>query len=162
MSKLFALIFIIIATAGCSSLFSLQTGNNKKEPNSFNAEGKHHGQWIYYYDRGNGIVQSRGKFLNGVPTGRWELYHLDGSVEAKIRYHKNKARERRYHPDGTPDKKGWSKLILDDPEEIRYYWDGRWKMYNDKGKIERVLLFRKGEMVQSVRDKNPDNNPFKD
>jgi antitoxin component YwqK of YwqJK toxin-antitoxin module len=162
MARLFVIIFAIIAATGCSSLFSLQPGNTKKEPNSYNPQGKPHGQWIYYHDRDNNVVQSRGRFKNGIPVGRWTEYNPDGTINAKIRYFKNKAREKRYNPDGTLDKKGWSKLVLENPEEIHYYWDGKWRMYNDKGRTERVVLFRKGEVVRVIRDKNPENNPFKD
>jgi uncharacterized protein YceK len=52
MARLFVLIFAIIATAGCSSLFLLEPGKSKKEPNSYNSQGKPHGQWIYYLRQG--------------------------------------------------------------------------------------------------------------
>lgn len=125
----------------------------KRETNGLDESGKPHGQWVYYFDKQNQIIQSTGRYRNGVPAGRWISYYPDGGKDVVTRYFRNRARERRYYSDGTREKRGWSRLILDDEKEIRYYWDGRWRMYNEEGTLQSVVIYEKGEPVRVIRER---------
>ncbi len=131
--------------------FYSQTPKNKL--NTFNESMQPHGRWIYYLDEESTIINSTGRYKNGKPVGKWVLYHPDGSPFVKSRYFKQKAREKRFYPNGKREKKGWSYLILDDPEAIYYYWEGKWKIYNEKGKLSKIVIYQKGDQVRTIREK---------
>lgn len=133
---------------------SAQSSNSKW--NQYNSEHKAHGRFVYYYDREKEIVHSTGRYKDGVPVGRWITFHENGRRYIITRHYKNRARERRFYEDGKIEKKGWSKLILDDPKGVRYYWDGKWKLYDENGKLFRVLLFRDGRVIEVIRNLNPE------
>jgi len=147
------LLLLMICLLDSPEVFPQNKNQNKKATNGFNESGKPHGQWIYYFDRENQIIQSTGRYKNGAPVGRWILYYPDGRRDVVTRYYRNKARERRYAPWGTIEKKGWSRLILDDEEAVRYYWDGRWRIYNEKGRLQSVVVYQQGEPVRVIREK---------
>ncbi len=44
--------------------------------------GVRHGAWTTWWP--NGALQSSGAFRRGLRTGRWELHHLDGSLEPEL------------------------------------------------------------------------------
>ncbi|MBK7028280.1 MAG: hypothetical protein IPH45_03315 [Bacteroidales bacterium] len=47
---------------------------------------------------------------------------------------------------GHVTQKGGAKRLYT-PSEIRYCWDGEWKFYDEKHKLYRTALYRKGEEV---------------
>lgn len=128
----------------------------KRVPNQYNQNHQAHGRFIYYYDRAEGIVNSTGKYKNGRPVGRWITYHENGKKYIRTWHFKNRAREVRFYPNGKLEKKGWSKLILNDPKNLRYYWDGKWKLYDENGKLFRVLLFSEGRVIDVLRNLDPE------
>lgn len=148
MGKLLICISIMFSLLSCSVI--------KRTPNQYNKFNQAHGRFIYYYDRAEEIVNSTGRYKNGKPIGRWMTYHENGRKYIRTQHFKNRAREVRYYPNGKLEKKGWSKLLLDDPEQIRYYWDGKWKLYDENGKLFRVLLFSEGKVIDVLKNLNPD------
>lgn len=128
----------------------------KRTPNQYNHNKQAHGRFIYYYDRAEGTVNSTGRYKNGTPVGRWMTYHEGGGKYIRTRHFKNRAREVRFYPNGKLEKKGWSRLLLDDPNELRYYWHGKWKLYDENGKLFRVLIFSEGKVIDVVKNLNPD------
>jgi antitoxin component YwqK of YwqJK toxin-antitoxin module len=144
------LIFAVLMCLGIS------VDAQKRTPNQYNQNKQAHGRFIYYYDRAEGIVHSSGRYKNGNPVGRWMTYHENGRKYIRTRYFKNRAREVRFYPNGKLEKKGWSKLLLNDPVQLRYYWDGKWKLYDEDGKLIRVLLFKEGKAIDVIKNLNPD------
>lgn len=144
---------LMVCMLASPGVLSQNKKHNRKAINGINEYGKPHGQWVYYFDRENQVIQSTGRYRNGVPAGRWILYYPDGGKDVVTRYFRNRARERRYYADGTREKRGWSRLVLDDEKEIRYYWDGRWRMYNEEGKLQSVVMYEKGEAVRVIRER---------
>lgn len=51
-----------------------------------------------------------------------------------------------YLESGKLEKKGWAVMIYD-PEEIRYSWNGPWKFYED-GKLAKKSVYKMGEEVE--------------
>jgi antitoxin component YwqK of YwqJK toxin-antitoxin module len=149
MKLLLTIAFCVLASGLVYSQTSVRT---KKNTNGVNASGKPHGRWVYYFDRENQVIQSTGKYRKGVPVGKWVLYYPEGGKDVITRYYGKRAREKRYQPNGTIEKKGWSRLVLDDPEAIRYYWDGRWRLYNEDGNFQGVVLYKNGELVKVIRE----------
>ena len=148
MKILFICICIVFSTLSCSVV--------KRTPNQYNKNHQAHGRFIYYYDRAEGIVHSSGRYNKGIPVGRWMTYHENGNRYIRTWHFKNRAREVRFYPSGKLEKKGWSKLILNDPANIRYYWDGKWKLYDENGKLFRVLLFSEGRVIDVLRNLEPE------
>ncbi|MBE0661456.1 MAG: hypothetical protein IH597_03225 [Bacteroidales bacterium] len=144
------IIFVVLICLGVA------TAAQKRTPNQYNKNHQPHGRFIYYYDRAEGIVHSAGRYKNGKPVGRWITYHENGRKYNRTRHFKNRAREVRFYPSGKLEKKGWSKLLLDDPAQLRYYWDGKWKLYDENGKLFRVLIFSEGKVIDIVKNLNPD------
>ena len=122
-----------------------------KNVNRYNANGKPHGKWVYMM---NDKPQSYGCYKDGVPVGKWIIFNADGSKCVKKRYFQNKIREVWYYKSGRVEAKGWSKLILDDPVEIIYYWDGKWKFFDEKGKLQKISIYVKGEEKKILMQKS--------
>jgi antitoxin component YwqK of YwqJK toxin-antitoxin module len=145
---------LLIYTCFVFSIFSCTIIEHT--PNQYNKNHQPHGRFIYYYDRAAGIVHSTGRYKNGIPVGRWMTYHENGNRYIRTRHFKNRAREVRFYPNGNLEKKGWSKLLLDDPVQLRYYWDGKWKLYDENGKLFRVLIFSEGKVIDVIKNLNPE------
>lgn len=128
--------------------------NKHKNINSYNSNKKPHGRWIYFYNKENNKVQSKGRYRNGNPVGQWIMYYEDGSKYIKKRYFRKKTHEVWYFPNGKIESRGWSKLLLDDPVEINYYWDGKWRFYNENGKLTSILVYSKGIFKDTIKDVN--------
>ena len=135
---------------------SLSAQQGFEKYNRFNAEKKPHGRFVYYYDKGKGIVHSVGRYRDGVPVGKWLTLHETGATYIITRHYKNRAREKRYYQHGKLEKKGWSRLLLDDPAQIRYFWHGKWKLYDENGKLFRVLLFSEGRVIDVIKNLDPE------
>ena len=148
MEKLLFYISFTLSLLSCSTI--------KHAPNQYNQNKQAHGRFIYYYDHADGIVHSTGRYKKGKPVGRWITYHENGVKYIRTRHFKSRAREVRFYPSGKLEKKGWSKLLLDDPAQIRYYWAGKWKLYDEDGKLFRVLLFSEGKVIDVVKNLTPD------
>lgn len=126
------------------------TMNINKNINGYNANGKPHGKWVYYI---NNKPQSYGRYNDGTPVGTWVIYNTDGSKCVKRKYFRNKTREKWYHKNGKIEAKGWSKLVLDDPVEINYFWEGKWKFFDEKGRLNKVSVYIKGEESKILKQK---------
>ncbi len=137
--------FILMCCVSCLCMCSL---SKNKNINSYNANGKPHGKWVYYF---NEKPQSYGRYKDGAPVGKWFIFNPDGSKCVKKRYFRNKIREVWYYKSGRIEAKGYSKLILDDPVEINYFWEGKWKFFDEKGKLQKISIYVKGEESKIVK-----------
>ncbi|MDP2424047.1 MAG: hypothetical protein U1C46_03555 [Bacteroidales bacterium] len=147
--------FVLIGLAMMLS-FHLTAQNNTRRLNRHKENHQAHGRWIYYYGDSVGKIQCAGRYKNGIPVGRWMTYYEDGSKYVRTRHFKERAREVRFHPNGKLEKKGWSKLMLDDPSGIRYYWHGKWKLYDENGKLYRIVLFSEGRVIDVIKNLDPE------
>ncbi|MDD3876036.1 MAG: hypothetical protein PHT69_05410 [Bacteroidales bacterium] len=138
--KIIIVPFIAVLFCTSSLLFSQ---NLLRRVNRYNSDNKAVGRWVYYNQENNKIL-SKGRFRNGIPVGRWIINNEEGIKFVKKRYFKNRTREVWYYPSGSVECRGWSKLILDDPLMVNYYWDGKWKFYNENGKLDSVKIYRQG------------------
>lgn len=136
------------------SVISQESKLFKKKLNSYNSSLQPHGQWIYYLEQDSTVVHSKGRYKNGIPVGKWMLYHTNGVPHVKTRYIRQKAREKRFYSDGNIEKKGWSYLKLDDPSMLHYYWEGKWRIYNEHGKLQKIVLYHEGESVKIISEKH--------
>lgn len=113
----------------------------KKEINQYNEDGNREGKWITWWDEEEKVPMSIVNFKNGYEKGVQKEYNLDGTLRLKFRFLKNRVHVKYYHSNGKLEKKGWSIM---DYKELHYYWHGKWKFYNEKGKFERSALYKYG------------------
>lgn len=138
--KLLLLSFIAIILLSC-----------KTKLNSFDSNGKHHGQWKYYYDMDGTKLRGKGRFRHGQQVGRWIYYTYDGAVERKER--KKLFRDIHittfYYPSGKVSHRGYSRLLINE-EGVHYYWFGEWKYYDEKGKHLKSAYYDDGKLQKTV------------
>jgi len=120
----------------------------KRPKNQFNENGKRKGLWITYWDVDEKIPISKTKFKDGYETGKSKEYLQNGNLRLKFRYQKNRMRVKYYNPNGTLEKKGWA-VIEYNKVDTHYYWQGKWKYYNENRKIERISFYENGRDISS-------------
>lgn len=120
----------------------------KRHINQYDENGKRKGLWLSYWDEEEKIPMSVATFKNGYETGVCKEYHQNGKLRLKFRYHGNRIRVKYYDINRKIEQKGWS-IISYNEVDIHYYWHGKWKFYNEKGKVERISLYEKGREISS-------------
>lgn len=121
----------------------------KKHLNQLDENGLRKGNWITYWDDEKEIPMSKARFENGREVGVSKEYHMNGNLRLKFRYHKDRIRVKFYSKDRRLEQKGWSVIEFNE-EDTHYYWQGKWKFYDDRRKLARIAYFEKGEEVQTM------------
>ena len=89
---------------------------------------------------------SKARFVDGREQGVSKEYHVNGKLRLKFRYHKDRIRVKYYDENRRIEQKGWS-VIEYSEKDTHYYWQGKWKFYGDKHKVERIAYYHQGEEV---------------
>ena len=104
------------------------------------------GECNYYYQEGE--IQSKLHYKNGIRTGKWEFFHVNGQLE-KVVYLVNDK------PDGEYQE-WWNNGTL--KEEGRYkngMFVGEWKGYNQDGSLNTITSYDdNGDMISSTTPKD--------
>ncbi|MCX8081032.1 MAG: hypothetical protein N3F09_07340 [Bacteroidia bacterium] len=112
--------------------------------------GYRHGKWRFYYDNQNKCLQSCGKFNHGNPVGRWKYYTSDGILYMKEKYLKNKRIYiQLFDSAGRKVKSGFARIDEKD-SRMHYYWYGKWKIYDERGKIFKYIIYDQGLPQDSI------------
>lgn len=118
--------------------------------NRMDKKGNRIGRWEYYFDEAKKQPDQMGRFKRGEQCGRWAYYSREGSLIKKEKYNlrKNTVKTRIYK-NGKLHRKGTA-IMTEESEGIHYYWEGKWKCYDEKGKFEKTLVYRKGKIVNTL------------
>ena len=132
------------------SLFSTITYSQffKRQINKYDENGKPKGLWITYWDETEKIPMSVASYKNGYEAGVSKEYHQNGNLRLKFRYHKSRMRVKYYDENRKLERKGWS-VIEYNEADTHYYWHGKWKFYNKKGKLDMVAWYQNGKEVSA-------------
>ena len=116
--------------------------------NRFDAELRRHGRWVTYADSTKQQVLFKGRFAHGVAAGRACYYDSEGRLLKKEYNGRKKLCIRAYYPNGGLRMKGQARIELNDTL-IRYYYYGRWKYFNEAGKLHKYGYFEDGRLLRS-------------
>jgi len=104
------------------------------------------GPYVTFYD--NGMIKEKGRYTNGEKEGEWRSYNSKGQVlqleiysDGKITNLKKPGVIKKYatyHDNGRVKAEG----IINNGER-----DGEWKIFNQKGDLEKLAYFDFGELV---------------
>ena len=136
------IISISLLVTGCGPLRMFFHG-----PNYTDQEGMRQGKWLFTSVQDPEKIESKGRFKDDRPAGKWKYYDDDENLLRKEKY-KNRNGEICiktifYYPSGEIEKEGWARV---EHSEIQthYYWTGNWKYYSEAGELLAVKQFRKG------------------
>ncbi len=120
----------------------------KREANRYDAQGRRQGKWVSYWDDGKKIPMNIERYKDGRERGRCCYYYMDGTKRLQFMAYKDGRMKVKYYLEsGKLEKKGWAVMIYD-PQEIRYSWNGTWKFYED-GKLVKKSVYKMGEEVEN-------------
>lgn len=122
--------------------------------NRFDAHGRKTGHWITYADSAKTIKLFEGRFRKDKPKGKSYFYTNSGVLDRVERNRFRKLKTTFYYPNGSVRMAGNARLE-NLPDRIHYYYYGRWKAYNDSGKLVKYYDYKKGELIKTTYlDKN--------
>lgn len=126
--------------------------------NRLNKKGERIGRWITYRDDAKTIKYFEGKFRNGITTGKCYFYNNDGVLNRREINRFKKMKTTFYYPNGEVKLKGNARLE-NLPNKVHYYFYGKWKAYNDSGKLVKYYFYEQGKLLRTVYlDKNIKTN----
>lgn len=129
-----------------------------QELNRLNKNGERTGKWITYIDDAKKLKSFKGKFRNGITTGRCYFYNNDGVLNRRETNRFKKMKTIFYYPNGEVKLKGNARLE-NLPDKVHYYFYGKWKAYNDSGKLVKYYFYEQGKLLKTVYlDKNIKTN----
>lgn len=114
----------------------------KEEKNNFNEKGEKNGYWEEYYD--NGIIQSKGTYVDGDKEGYWEFYDTNGKLRMSGFYKTNK-------------KSGnWSLYNNGNLISTKFYTFKMNESFEKKQTLDILNIEKKGKSLRAVVGNNND------
>lgn len=99
-----------------------------------------------------------GRFRRGTPVGKVFYYDMQGVLERKEISRFKKLKTTFYYPDGKVQLKGQARLD-NEPGKVHYYFFGRWKHYDEQGRLLKYRYYEKGVLIRTeYLDKNNPTN----
>lgn len=119
-----------------------------REVNRYDTQGRRQGKWVSYWDDEKKIPMNIERYKDGRERGKCRYYYQDGTKRLQFMAYKDGRMKVKYYLEsGTLEKKGWAVMIYD-PLEIRYSWNGNWKFY-ENGKLVKKSVYKMGEEVEN-------------
>jgi antitoxin component YwqK of YwqJK toxin-antitoxin module len=115
----------------------------KKKINQLDENQKKIGLWKTYWDKEETIPMTSYHFINGHETGVCKEYNSKGKIRLKFRYDKTRIRVKYYYENRKLEKKGWAKWDITEVE-MHYYWEGKWKFFNEDRKLKEIIYYKNG------------------
>lgn len=115
----------------------------KRKTNQFDENGKKHGFWVEYLDSEHVDISGKGKFEHGRESGKWIHYHFNGKRRLKYKYLKDDIKVKYYYTNGKLEQKGRARIEYT-KKDVHYFWEGEWKFYDDKRRLQKVMLYEDG------------------
>lgn len=141
--------FGILVLISCFFLpsFCIASWPLKREVNRYDSQGRRQGKWVSWWDKELKIPMNIERYKDGRERGRCRYYYMNGTKRLQFNARKDGRMKVKYYLEsGKLEKKGWAVMIYD-PEEIRYSWNGPWKFYED-GKLAKKSVYKMGEEVE--------------
>lgn len=138
------LIFFLLLFGG-----NLEAQFLKRNINKLDDNGKRKGLWISYWDDEKRIPMSLTHYKEGRECDVSKEFHMNGNLRLKFRYGKEKIRVKYYDNDRKLEQKGWAVLDYNE-QDTHYYWQGEWKYYNSKRKLQKISYYEHGEEISHV------------
>lgn len=120
-----------------------------KKTNQYGEDGLKTGKWITYWDEEEKTPMSVVFYEHGRETGVSKEYHQNGKLRMKFRHQKGRIRVKNFSQDRKLEQKGWARMEYS-KRDVRYYWHGEWKFFNEKRKLIRVAIYENGEEIISA------------
>ena len=134
-------LFIVFSLSGSAQIFN-------KKVNQRNDKGQREGIWLEYWDENEKIIMSKAQFKDDLETGVCKNYHSNGKLRLKFRYHKNRLRVKMYDENRKLQHKGWAIFEINEIE-IHYYWNGKWKSYNNNRRLTSISFYENGHLIEN-------------
>lgn len=108
---------------------------------------KQEGLWITS-DTLDYLYTIKGKYSKGLEKGTWR-YFKNNKLDRKEKYKKDKCLIKFYHTNGKIMKIGYTKFDKND-KETHWYYNGKWKYYDENNILIRINVFEKGKITDSI------------
>lgn len=126
--------------------------------NRLDRKGRRTGKWITYTDSCKARKLTEGRYRKGEPVGRFYYYTMEGVLERREQTRFKTLRTTLYYPDKKVRFKGKAR-IDNEADRIHYYFFGKWKYYDENGRLLKYCYYEKGKLVRTVyADKNNKTN----
>lgn len=139
MKKKYISLFILLIVA-------LSASSQCKYYNKVDKKGLKQGWWYSYWDDDKKEISSKSYYKDGRETKMSKNYYPSGHKQVKFNYNKNRIRVKYYNEKGVLAMKGWAKMEYT-AKDIRYYWEGKWKFYNESRMKISESVYLDGHMI---------------
>ena len=109
------------------------------------------GKWIVEDNYPNEKYKSIGRYKMNEKIGTWKTY-LNGKIYQKDCHRDSIIYTKRFYPNGVLAARGQSKTIVKKGYFLWFY-SGKWRYYNKKGKLDYIKLFYKDKGYDSINCK---------
>lgn len=134
-------LFILLLLCSCQ----LKQINQKKDK-------RMHGKWIEEYTLDTIHYKSIGRYKEGEPVKKWKHY-TNGKITKKESYKKEYCLVIYYHPNGTVQAKGITKLI-EKGKYIHWFYSGQWEFFDTKKNLIITRLYENGKLITENKIQN--------
>lgn len=133
-----------------------------KKVNHLDSKGQRHGVWVSYYDTENKLLWSKTKFRHGKPVGDHYYYFAQsGMVDRHEKYGRgSRLKVWLYHSNGKLRMHGKARQV-EDEKQIHFYFEGRWKVYDENGELIRIQQYKEGKIEKTERIKYKKDDSLK-
>ena len=122
---------------------------SQKMINRLNRHGQRTGKWIVYLDSAKTKKSTEGRYRKGNPVGKFYYYTMEGILERREISRFKVLKTTLYYPDKTIRFKGKAR-IDNETDKIHYYFFGKWKYYDEQGKLLKYCYYEKGKLIKTV------------
>lgn len=116
--------------------------------NRYNKKGQKTGRWISYSDSARTKKMFDGKLRNGITVGTCYYYTMDGILHKKEVNRFRRLKITFYHSNGKVSQRGMAR-IEHLTDRIHFYYYGKWKQYDQDGKLIGYEYYKKGELQRT-------------
>lgn len=116
------------------------------DKNRYDKKGRQHGKWVVFWDDSLKNEMTVGKYRHGNPVGKWTYFSPLGRVQKKEIHRRKKIKIWFYHPNQQLESKGRA-YIVNEKDGLHFYFQGKWKYYNDAGRLIKITTYYKGQNI---------------
>ncbi|WP_237586917.1 toxin-antitoxin system YwqK family antitoxin [Pontibacter russatus] len=110
--------------------------------------GRYHGMWKLKGPDGETLIR-KGRFRHGREVGTWRYFYYPSGRLYMLERHLRRQdfmTVQCFHENGALAREGQARV--DETErDIRYYWFGSWKVYDERGEYSHSEYYEKGNLI---------------